>query len=180
MDTIIIGDGVTTIGAKAFFDCYAKYLSIGKSVTTINELSFSRNGGNDRYRKIICKATNPPIFNGGNFHTLDVNAELIVPVGSKELYQTADTWKAFTNITEQNFNAGGIVTGIENIENNDNINISLNGNNVTFDGINPNNVISIYNLSGQLISQSTATSINLPAGIYIIKVNDKVVRINIK
>lgn len=175
VDTIIIGDGVTTIGAKAFYDCYAKYLSIGKSVTTIEELSFSKNAGNDRYSKIICKAANPPVFIGDNFSTLDINAELIVPVGSKEAYQNAPIWKVFTNITEQNFSAGDI----DDIEN-ETINIKINGNNVEFTHLTQNDTVTIYNLAGQLISQSTSTSIYLPAGVYIVKINDKVSKINIK
>ena len=175
VDTIIIGDGVTTIGAKAFYDCYAKYLSIGKSVTTIEELSFSKNAGNDRYSKLICKAANPPVFIGDNFSTLDINAELIVPVGSKEAYQNAPIWKVFTNITEQNFSAGDI----DDIEN-ETINIKINGNNVEFTHLTQNDTVTIYNLAGQLISQSTSTSIYLPAGVYIVKINDKVSKINIK
>lgn len=175
VDTIIIGDGVTTIGKKAFYNCYAKYLSIGKSVTTIEELSFSRGAGNERYRKIICKAANPPVFIGDNFGTIDINAELIVPVGSKELYQAADIWKVFTNITEQNFSAGDI----EDIKN-EKINITINGNIVEFTHLTQGDAVTIYNLAGQLVSQSTSKSISLPAGVYIVKINDNVSKINIK
>ena len=100
---------------------------------------------------------------------------MIVPVGSKEAYQNAPIWKVFTNITEQNFSAGDI----DDIEN-ETINIKINGNNVEFTHLTQNDTVTIYNLAGQLISQSTSTSIYLPAGVYIVKINDKVSKINIK
>ena len=182
IESIEIGDGVTKIGGYSFYDCpRATALTIGKSVTTIGEGAFYNTNAVKYFKKIICKASNPPTCEGAATfgRNGDFNAELIVPVGSKSAYQSAPVWKNFTNITEQNFNAGDVTTGIEDVNNNDNdINININGN--TIEVANTYNSIYIYNLCGLPVYQGKASTIELPSGIYILKTNNIVKKIQIK
>ena len=87
---------VTAIEAKAFFYCATMTdITIPSSVTDIGELAFVVC---DNLRKITCLAPTPPTIYANTFSNYDVL--LIVPAGSKGLYQAAPYWKNFTNIQE--------------------------------------------------------------------------------
>ena len=87
---------VTAIEAKAFFFCVTMTdITIPSSVTDIGELAFE---GCENLEKITCLAPTPPTIYANTFSNYDV--PLIVPAGSKGLYQAAPYWKNFTNIQE--------------------------------------------------------------------------------
>ena len=87
---------VTAIEAKAFFFCVTMTdITIPSSVTDIGELAFE---GCENLGKITCLAPTPPTIYASTFSNYDV--PLIVPAGSKGLYQAAPYWKNFTNIQE--------------------------------------------------------------------------------
>jgi len=55
----------------------------------------------DSLQEIICKATTPPETNRINDRTLGYNKKLIVPKGTKHLYENAFLWKDCSPIVEE-------------------------------------------------------------------------------
>ena len=54
-----------------------------------------------KLKTVKCKALNPPVINGNAFEGTPIaSAKLIVPAGSKALYQAAEGWKDFGTIVE--------------------------------------------------------------------------------
>ena len=118
---ITIKDGTTDIAETAFSGCYNMIsICIPKSVISIGSLVFD---GCDNLRKVISEITTPfkldtPFSTYSYTSSESFNrVTLIVPDGKKEIYQSTDGWKNFTNIVElgkggiegQTFFADGII-----------------------------------------------------------------------
>lgn len=94
--SIEIPKGVTSIGYSAFLACTGlKSITIPEKVTTIGNNAF---GSCFSLAEIYMECETPPVINQNTFD--GVNATLYVPYGTKEAYQSADYWSAFTNILE--------------------------------------------------------------------------------
>ena len=164
---VIIGDGVTTIGERAFSGCSSltsitipnsvttiwgnafsgcsslTSVSIGNSVTTIGEGTFS---GCVNVMQISCDAVLPPSCSINLFGSINKwECKLIVPKNSIDAYKKADGWKEF-------FLIEGTTTGIINNIYNKTENVDV----YTIDGI-------------KRLSKANVNEINaLPKGVYII------------
>ena len=98
LSSITIPNSVTSIGSYAFSYCTSlKSITIPNSVTSIGVDAFSYC---DSLQEIICKATTPPETNRINDRTLGYNKKLIVPKGTKHLYEKAEGWKDCSPIEE--------------------------------------------------------------------------------
>ena len=94
LSSIVIPNSVTSIGASAFEGCSSlSSITIPNSVTSIGWFAFF---SCNSLREVICKATTPPETNG----TLGYNKKLIVPKGTKHLYENAPVWKNCSPIVE--------------------------------------------------------------------------------
>ena len=102
MTSVTIPNSVTSIGNSAFGYCRGlTSVSIGNSVTNIGNGAFY---GNYNIQTIACKAKTPPTCGTDVFKDVSVVAiSLTVPKESVSLYQTADTWGDFWNITGAEF-----------------------------------------------------------------------------
>lgn len=105
LEEVIIGDSVTTIGNYAFTICEnLKLLILGKSLKRVGEGAFFRCGD---LRMIYSHSPNPPTITVKEQHCFDSNvyqhAILYVPTGSRDEYETANTWLNFWNVTEREF-----------------------------------------------------------------------------
>lgn len=78
--------------------------NIPSSVTSIGERVFRNNSTSNPYyslKTIYCHLATPPTLTTDIFDdTTYQSAQLYVPYGSKEAYQSADYWKAFKEIIE--------------------------------------------------------------------------------
>lgn len=129
LTSVEIPDSVTSIGFCVFIECSnLTEVTIGKSVTSIGGHAFDHTGlvsvlipasvtsiGVDAFawtpvKDLYCAPTVPPTAESP-IVTNEVNVTLHVPVGCKEAYSKATTWKRFRNIVED-----PELSGIETVE----------------------------------------------------------------
>ena len=95
LKSVSIPNSVTSIGNYAFSWCSSlSSITIPNSVTSIGFEAFLYCGS---LQEIICKATTPPETNS----ILGYNKKLIVPKGTKHLYENAPVWKNCSPIVEE-------------------------------------------------------------------------------
>ncbi|MFC2387753.1 leucine-rich repeat domain-containing protein, partial [Treponema socranskii] len=69
--------------------------------STLTEMRGDVLADDPKLKTVKCKAATPPIITAGVFKNTPIaSARLIVPAGSKALYQTAEGWKDFGTIVE--------------------------------------------------------------------------------
>lgn len=95
-----IPSSVNLIENSSFYNCiYLTSVTIPASVTSIGENAFWNCSGLNTIYSLSIK----PVILKSSYHFTGMNkstCKLFVPVGSKQLYQTALYWKDFTNIVE--------------------------------------------------------------------------------
>ena len=95
LSSITIPNSVTSIGSSAFWNCDSlTSITIPKSIKMVDYDAFL---SCNSLREVICKATTPPEAN----RTLGYNKKLIVPKGTKHLYEKAPVWKYCSPIVEE-------------------------------------------------------------------------------
>lgn len=97
LTSVDIPNSVTNIGEMVFSHCSRlKNLTIGRGVIKIGNRAFDECRS---VENITCRATTPPTcYNGYVFNNVNKTIPLYVPANSVAAYQSADVWKAFTNI----------------------------------------------------------------------------------
>ena len=105
LTSITIPNSVTYINGDAFFRCISlTSITIPNSVTSIGYGVFYNCDG---LTSIVCKALVPPILtvdhDGNEQHRIDFGyyKKLIVPIGTKHLYEQAKGWKECSPIVEE-------------------------------------------------------------------------------
>ena len=98
LETLTIPDNVTFIGNYAFSDSQKMTAVIlGKSV---NKIGYSAFEGANNIQVVTLHATTPPTLTNQPF-TCTSKAKLVVPIGTKSVYEQIDYWKEFKNIEEE-------------------------------------------------------------------------------
>lgn len=97
-ESVVIPEGVITIGGAAFSGCSVlPSVVIPSTVTTIGSEAFS---GCYYITRMQCNATTPPVVGDGAFNGVGKeNLTLEVPEQSVPLYQTANGWSEFNRIS---------------------------------------------------------------------------------
>lgn len=172
LTSIAIPNSVTSIGYNAFNNCVGlTSLPIPSSVTSIGYDAFYNCSG---LTSIYAYSTTPvylTLSDSTNFF-YNVNktlCKLYVPIGSLNLYKSANRWKDFTNIIEMTTSA---VSTIKDISINVHLNIKDDA--ICINGLDEG-TIRLFNMNGKLllykqISDNASVFINiLPKGVYIVK-----------
>lgn len=95
--TVVIKDGVTSIGDHAFFNCSGlTSIEIPNSVTSIGVGAFN---GCTGLASVTVELESPLTIGNSTFSNC-ANATLYVPYGSKAAYEAANYWKEFKEIKE--------------------------------------------------------------------------------
>ena len=174
LESVNIGNSVPQIGRSAFEGCTAlKDVVIGSSVSKLGKDAFS---GCTALVNIYVRNSVPPT--GAEFENLAyMNASVYVPQGSLSSYQAANGWKNFWSISEfvpsgiGNAVLGGQAPPV----------IKAGDGCVTVENTTGNVVV--YDMGGALIESVNAVGgrvdIVLPAGLYIIKVGDRVEKVTL-
>lgn len=99
LTTVTIPDSVISIGNFAFYDCTSlTSVTIPNSVTSIEEYTF---GNCLSLNSVTVNWASPLPINANVFQNTPIsNATLIVPAGTKALYQAASVWQNFGSIFE--------------------------------------------------------------------------------
>jgi len=98
ISTVVIDNGVTSIGNWAFHDCSDLIsLKIGSNVTTIGNYAF-RNC--NKLASLIIDAITPPKLGVNSFSDVSVNIPVYIPAASYNNYSNASGWKNFTNFID--------------------------------------------------------------------------------
>ena len=142
-----------------FSGCSAlEKLVIGNAVTNIDSYAF-KNCSN--LKEITVLASNPPFVPPVEvFENVSRDIPVYVPLEALAAYQAADGWKEFTNLQAILGTAIDTPSMPESI--------SIQGGMLH----NPNGLtVSIYALTGRLVYSGNATTVELPAGIYVVSCN---------
>lgn len=206
IDTIIIPDNVSVIGENAFmFDFNIKYVHFPKKLKRIGLDAFCQNkiteivfpetiefigkgAFADSYllEKIYCPTQVPPFaefddrYDNNSWPFTFLNkVTLYIPIGTGDLYRNADCWKDFDYIVEtDDFPSQCGITFATNY------NVSSSNGMITIDNMANRTVdIKIYNINGNLVHQektSETVNIKVPAGIYLVIINNEAYKIMVK
>lgn len=175
LSSVTIPETVISIGNRAFSGCSnLSSITIPASIQSIGERALFLSGLNTIESHLLEPfPISDEVF---NVHVKDYTT-LIVPIGTKELYQHTDGWKSIKNIKEY-----GEESGIENNHVKQG-HIVLDGSSVIILG-GTNHLIQIYDVSGKLIKRvgSTKEDIRIELhcqGTYIIQMGSESYKIKI-
>ena len=146
-------------------------ITFGKDFKEIGNNVFS---DCSKLQKIYCNATVPPTCGEGVFESVDKwSCELYVPATSMPDYQAADVWSEFFLINE-------IPTSIEDIKD-DVPAFELTADGIQFTGA-EGKCVAVYTAAGALVEKIysyAGEEITLDKGVYIICVDNKVVKVKL-
>ena len=190
--SLTIPENVTFIGDQAFADCgFTGELVIPNAVTRIKKEAFALcshlnsltiGGAVDTIGYIACAgiplesikihAETPPVLHYLSFSNVPKDIPVYVPCHTLELFQNADYWNEFTNITED---CSLYVNTFDTEESLVFCYPNPARDLVKVEGVEPTSV-QLYNAFGQLVKTANGTKeigmAGLPSGIYFLNITD--------
>ncbi|AAS11233.1 leucine-rich repeat domain-containing protein [Treponema denticola] len=99
VSSIVVPENITQLWD--LFLSYCPELTSVELPSTLTEMRGDVLVYDPKLKTVKCKAANPPVIDGNAFKSTPIaSARLIVPAGSKALYQAAEGWKDFGTIVE--------------------------------------------------------------------------------
>ena len=150
LTSVTLPQNLTSIGQYAFESCSGlTSINLPKSLTSIELRAFSYCSN---LRTVNSYATIPPVCGPYAFYEIPSDAELHVPVGTKDAYDNTSGWWLFDTIIDDLTEEAGV----EEIKSE-----SLD--------VNPYDAVEVYNLQGKKMTIAYGNELpSLPAGIYIV------------
>jgi hypothetical protein len=167
IETVVINEGVTSIGGLAFSACHSlSSVSIPSSATHIEYKAFS---GCSILSTVTCLAATPPSIGSYNFTAVSDDV-LYVPAGSLEAYQSSDWNNVFGTILPLTATATEPISAAP-------LFVYPNPTNGVVHIRNANGAaVKVYNPSGAWLQTTRENIVDLsgyPAGIYLLRAEDK-------
>jgi hypothetical protein len=186
MESVILPNGVKVIKKAAFTE--NQKLRLVVLPEGLDSLGLSAFENCPNLDKIYIKNPNPPFTTttlGGfesnsPFSSISENAVLYVPVGAKERYQKALYWKDFKDIREV---SEFPTTAVEAMNMNDAASVSGGNGQITINASANATRYAVYSTDGRKVTEGVAkneTTVNVPSGLYIIKVGQKTSKVMVK
>ena len=167
LTSVTISNSVTEIGGSAFEGCSSlTSITIPSSVTKIGNEAFSDCSS---LESVYCQWTDPIECNPQFPDVVIKNAALYVPKGAIGNYEKVDPWKNFLNIKEMEYMAG-----VEDAFGGDDVDVKVVGSDIVAEGCAE---MEVYSMSGQLVYRGAGRAENLAAGIYVVRVADKTLKV---
>lgn len=156
--TYILPKSITYIGQNAFGQCTAlKELTLPENVSKIESYAFEDFAA---ITKMTVLALVPPTAEASAFAYFNLGTPVYVPAASLDAYKAADGWKEFTNLQAIPGTSIDTPSMPESI--------SIQGGTLH----NPQGLtVNIYDMTGRLVYSGNATTVELPAGIYVVSCN---------
>lgn len=166
-----VPEGIIAIGGWACYNRSLRKISFPSTLQNIGSCAFSNTAlGSLDNTIIISKAKNPPRINPSGFGSYTyANAKVYVPTECLDAYKTHPNWSSFYNIyplTEE--------SGVDNVKTEELFYII--GNTVSSYS---KHMVEIYTIDGKLFYIGNDNSIDLPKGMYIIRIDEMVKKIKI-
>lgn len=175
IENVVIGDLVTKLPASCFFENdNIKHIEIGRSLIKIPHHCLA---GNNAIVSIVLKSETPPVYSTNFSNSLYINTSLYVPESYIDVYQTAEPWKNFGNISI----IENMDTGIHSVECKSSNEINIIAGGINYVG-NVDTQLLIYSIDGKLHYSSIVRPqqfIKLSQGSYIVRIKDKTIKIRI-
>ena len=153
-------DAGATIGNKAFYDCDAlQTVVLGSTVTSIEDKCFNTDN-KQALMNVYSNNPTPPTLGSYVFYGKNSDCQLHVPAGSEAAYNSSTWGEVF---------GGHIITGIDNINVDDNSN-SLQG----ISEAGPNGAVRYFDLCGKPVRDISAP------GLYIRQCGNKASKVLVK
>jgi hypothetical protein len=162
-----VPESVTELFVSAFYmNTKIKTLTLPENLTLIE---YSGLDGCTNLRTIYCKAVNPPSVRDFSLRNIPRDGTLYVPIGSRDAYMAASQWGEFQNIVETDFTTSLDINNFQNTV------VFVVNRTLHLQNVSSHTEVKVYSLTGQLISSFSTrqtTSVALPKGIYLVKVDD--------
>lgn len=168
---VVLPETITSIGSGAFSNCQLWSITLPQNLTYLGDFAFSNC---QAMTDIYCYVDDPQditLFNrtwGSEQYDL---CTLHVKPGRTDAYRNAEVWKNFRNITDD------LTTGVENVTGDADITIEAGDNGLTIGGA----TWTVCTTDGRTVAQGNdAATLNLPAGIYVVRCGNTVKKVVIK
>lgn len=179
LTSIVIPSSVTWIAESSFAGCSSlASVVIGDNITSISEKAFE---GCSSLSVVKVLAIIPPSikFSAFNYSGNVIPSILMVPIGTKSKYETAETWMDFSKIVEFDPNNEDI-DELDQLTNSS-ILISSNGYFFNISGADNINQIEFFSVSGKLLGAKKVVngeaSFGTEENIVIVKIGEKSIKI---
>ncbi len=151
-----------TIGKSAFYNTQLSSVKLPTTIKTIYDNAF---GKCNNLQEVYCPVSTPPTITS-TFSDYDIvkRATLYVPNNSESQYQAANGWNKFGRIV------GADLSGIDEAKT-DMVAVKAGNGTIEVTGSAYGTPVDIYSINGSLVRHGAGSQpIDVPAGIYIVKV----------
>ena len=172
LTSVSIPNSVTSIGSNTFYACSGlTSVSIPNSVTSIGSGAFY---ACNKLKELYCMHSTPIKCDCSFSDNQYINTTLYIPIGTLSLYEKVDPWRNFWDIEEYDF------SGIDDICVDSDTIIQIKDDEIIITGIADTAFVEIFDISGKIVYNGYEHSIrNLKKGMYIIKINNLIKKIQL-
>lgn len=179
LTSINLSESLTEIAGFAFHSCTSlSNISIPQGAALTGRLNF---GGCSSLKSVYLHWSNPKSIDESTFDECPDDMVIYIPRGSLSTYQTTPGWMKLKNYEEFDVDQ----TAITSLKGSEGISVKNDGGLLTVSGLNDGEQVQVYDVSGVLIGNATATSgtaivnVSTPTRIVVLKVRKESIKIKL-